>query len=135
MWVEPKTDWTGSDVYNIDVDLTRVEGNIHEISEALEALGYAFTLSEKLTWTKFDFLSAGELSRIVGNLEALEEAVQLLEGLPALSDPPDQDFFTADTANTLEKHTLALWQVTQGTAALAVPCGVMASGARPILPF
>lgn len=135
MWVEPKTDWTGSDTYNLDSNLTRVEGNIHEVSTALQAMGYSFTLDEKLTWTRLDFLSAAQLGRIIGNLKAMEEQVPVPEGLPELAEPPDQGFFTADTANALEQHTLALKQIADGMNRLLVPCGAIQCGEPPLLPF
>ena len=34
-----KTDWTPDDYYNIHDDLTRTEGNIHEIAAVLSAAG------------------------------------------------------------------------------------------------
>lgn len=134
MWIEPKTDWTPEDVYNLDVDLTRVEGNIHEIRTRMESLGYEVDISEKTVWTKQDFLSASELNRLIGNLTKIEQALHVPDDLPALEEQPDQGFFTAAIANALERHTLALKQVLDGTEQLLVRCGTMQSGGRPLLP-
>lgn len=41
-----KTDWTPDDYYNIHDDLTRTEGNIHEIAAVLSAAG------ARHLWTK-----------------------------------------------------------------------------------
>ena len=50
-----KTDWTPDDYYNIHDDLTRTEGNIHEIAAVLSAAGRPASLDEKLYWTMQDF--------------------------------------------------------------------------------
>ena len=134
MWITPKTDWTPNDVYDIAVDLTRVEGNIHEILLIVQAGGYNVSLSEKTTWAMTDFLTGTQLTRIVGNLRQLEAVLSVQDGLPALPAPYDQMVFTDVEANALEEHTLALKQVTDGMTALYIPCGTMQSGARPLLP-
>ena len=41
-----KTDWTPDDYYNIHDDLTRTEGNIHEIAAVLSAAGRPASLDE-----------------------------------------------------------------------------------------
>lgn len=135
MWVTPKTDWTPQDVYNIAVDLTRVEGNIHEILLIVQAGGYNISLSEKTTWAMTDFLTSTQLTRIVGNLQQLEAVLSVPDGLPDLPAPYDQMAFTDTEANALEKHTLALKQVADGMTNLYIPCGIMQSGTRPLLPI
>lgn len=134
MWIEPKTDWMPEDVYSLDVDLTRVEGNIHEIRTRMESLGYEVDISEKTAWTKRDFLSASELNRILGNLRRLEEAIHVPDGLPELEEQPDQGFFTAAIANALERHTLALKRMLDGMEYMLVQCGTIQSGEAALLP-
>ena len=134
MWIEPKTDWMPEDVYSLDVDLTRVEGNIHEIRTRMEALGYEVDISEKTAWTKRDFLSATELNRILGNLRRLEEAIHVPDGLPELEEQPDQGFFTAAIANALERHTLALKRMLDGMEYRIVRCGTIQSVEAALLP-
>lgn len=135
MWIEPKTDWTAQDIYNIDVDLTRVEGNIHEALLLAQAAGYGISLSEKTTWSRTDFLTAAQLGRIVNNLKQLETVISVPDGLPELPVVYDQMPFTSDIANALEIHILALKQVADGIEGLYIPCGTMQSGSRPLLPF
>ena len=134
MWIEPKTDWTEQDVYNLSVDLTRVEGNIREVLHLVQAAGYEVSLNEKLTWSMSDFLTAAQLGRIVDNLFELERVITVPDGLPSLPVVYSQMRLTANIANALEAHTLALKQVADSIAALYVPCGTTQSGARPLLP-
>ena len=134
MWVPPKTDRTPNDVYNIAVDLTRVEGNIHEVLLIVRQAGYTLSLSEKTTWTMQDFLTSSQLSRIVGNLQQLEGVLILPDGLPSLPSPYDQMYFTDVEANALEEHILTLKQVADGMTRLFIQCGTIQSGEPDILP-
>ena len=96
-----KTDWTPDDYYNIHDDLTRTEGNIHEIAAVLSAAGHPATLDEKLNWTMQDFPTDEEMNRIVGNINALRTAMNA----PELPEPQlfySEEYVTADRINDLE---------------------------------
>ena len=66
MWITPKTDWTAQDFLDLEVDFSRIEGNIHELLLTVQDYGYPLTLDEKTAWTKQDFLTAADYNRIVG---------------------------------------------------------------------
>lgn len=72
MWMTPKTDWTAQDFLDLEVDFSRIEGNIHELLLTVQDYGYPLTLDEKTAWTKQDFLTAADYNRIVGNIASLE---------------------------------------------------------------
>ena len=72
MWQQPKTDWKPEDFLNLEVDLNRIEGNIHEVSEWAKGKGGSIRLDgEKLDWSKADFFTKEELNRIISNIDAL----------------------------------------------------------------
>ena len=96
-----KTDWTPDDYYNIHDDLTRTEGNIHEIAAVLSAAGRPATLNEKLNWTMQDFPTDEEMNRIVGNINALRTATNAPE-LPEPQPFYSEEYVTADRINDLE---------------------------------
>lgn len=90
MWMTPKTDWTAQDFLDLEVDFSRIEGNIHELLLTVQAYGYPLTLDEKTAWTKQDFLTAADYNRIVGNIASLEGILIVPPGLPALSTKADK---------------------------------------------
>ena len=96
-----KTDWTPDDYYNIHDDLTRTEGNIHEIAAVLSAAGRPATLDEKLNWTMQDFPTDEEMNRIVRNINALRTAMNTPE-LPEPQPFYSEEYVTADRINDLE---------------------------------
>lgn len=134
MWIQPKTDWSAQDYLDLEVDFSRIEGDIHEILLTVQAYGYSLTLDEKPTWTKQDFLTSAEYNRIVGNIASLEGILTVPPGLPALSEKETKAVLDYTDMNKLESHIAALKAVADGTAVLFVPCGVAQSGARPLLP-
>lgn len=134
MWITPKTDWTAQDFLDLEVDFSRIEGNIHELLLTVQDYGYPLTLDEKTAWTKQDFLTAADYNRIVGNIASLEGILIVPPGLPALSTKADKAALDYTDMNTLESHIAALKAVADGTALLFIPCGVAQSGARPLLP-
>ena len=96
-----KTNWTPDDYYNIHDDLTRTEGNIHEIAAVLSAAGRPASLDEKLNWTMQDFPTAEQMNRIVGNINALRTAMNAPE-LPEPQPFYSEEYVTADRINDLE---------------------------------
>lgn len=40
MWMTPKTDWTAQDFLDLEVDFSRIEGNIHELLLTVQDYGY-----------------------------------------------------------------------------------------------
>lgn len=121
MWQTPKTDWTASDYYSPHIDLTRVEGNIHEIAASLP---FAVPLDEKLVWSYTDFPTAANINRIVQNIQRLEAFVTVPSTLPPLHTYDDQAPWTADDANMLERHISALWRVVCGRRGLPINLGL-----------
>lgn len=135
MWITPKTDWVPTDTYDIAVALTRVEGNLHEISIILAEIGMPVSLSEKLQWEETDFPTAAELSRISGNIRALSGMLTLPAGLPPVPTFDDRQAFTYNDANALEEYTAALYAVACGTMLSIIPCGMASCGVRPLWPM
>ena len=122
MWMTPKTDWTAQDFLDLEVDFSRIEGNIHELLLTVQDYGYPLTLDEKTAWTKQDFLTAADYNRIVGNIASLEGILIVPPGLPALSTKADKAALGYTDMNTLEIHIAML------------KSGTAQSGARPLLP-
>ena len=129
--MEIKTDWTPDDYFNIDAELTRIEGNIHAVLLTIQAAGYAPELDEKLAWTQYDFPTAAQLNRMVENIEALEQVIAMPDGLPAL--PFFDQYMGADDVNAIERHIQALGQVATGMVQSFVRSGTMQAGQRPVL--
>lgn len=134
MWMTPKTDWTAQDFLDLEVDFSRIEGNIHELLLTVQAYGYPLTLDEKTAWTKQDFLTAADYNRIVGNIASLEGILIVPPGLPALSTKADKAVLGYTDMNTLEIHIAMLKNVADGTTQSYIKSGTAQSGVRPLLP-
>ena len=134
MWITPKTDWTAQDFLDLEVDFSRIEGNIHELLLTVQAYGYPLTLDEKTAWTKQDFLTAADYNRIVGNIASLEGILIVPPGLPALSTKADKAVLGYTDMNTLEIHIAMLKNVADGTTQSYIKSGTAQSGVRPLLP-
>lgn len=134
MWMTPKTDWTAQDFLDLEVDFSRIEGNIHELLLTVQAYGYPLTLDEKTAWTKQDFLTAADYNRIVGNIASLEGILIVPPGLPALSTKADKAALGYTDMNTLEIHIAMLKNVADGTTQSYIKSGTAQSGVRPLLP-
>lgn len=134
MWITPKTDWTAQDFLDLEVDFSRIEGNIHELLLTVQDYGYPLTLDEKTAWTKQDFLTAADYNRIVGNIASLEGILIVPPGLPALSTKADKAVLGYTDMNTLEIHIAMLKNVADGTTQSYIKSGTAQSGVRPLLP-
>lgn len=134
MWMTPKTDWTAQDFLDLEVDFSRIEGNIHELLLTVQDYGYPLTLDEKTAWTKQDFLTAADYNRIVGNIASLEGILIVPPGLPALSTKADKAVLGYTDMNTLEIHIAMLKNVADGTTQSYIKSGTAQSGVRPLLP-
>lgn len=134
MWMTPKTDWTAQDFLDLEVDFSRIEGNIHELLLTVQAYGYPLTLDEKTAWTKQDFLTAADYNRIVGNIASLEGILIVPPGLPALSTKADKAVLGYTDMNTLEIHIAMLKSVADGTTQSYIKSGTAQSGVRLLLP-
>ena len=134
MWITPKTDWTAQDFLDLEVDFSRIEGNIHELLLTVQDYGYPLTLEEKTAWTKQDFLTAADYNRIVGNIASLEGILIVPPGLPALSTKADKAVLGYTDMNTLEIHIAMLKNVADGTTQSYIKSGTAQSGVRPLLP-
>ena len=134
MWMTPKTDWTAQDFLDLEVDFSRIEGNIHELLLTVQDYGYPMTLDEKTAWTKQDFLTAADYNRIVGNIASLEGILIVPPGLPALSTKADKAVLGYTDMNTLEIHIAMLKNVADGTTQSYIKSGTVQSGVRPLLP-
>ncbi len=134
MWITPKTDWTAQDFLDLEVDFSRIEGNIHELLLTVQDYGYPLTLDEKTAWTKQDFLTAADYNRIVGNIASLEGILIVPPGLPALSTKADKAALGYTDMNTLEIHIAMLKNVADGTTQSYIKSGTAQSGVRPLLP-
>lgn len=134
MWMTPKTDWTAQDFLDLEVDFSRIEGNIHELLLTVQDYGYPLTLEEKTAWTKQDFLTAADYNRIVGNIASLEGILIVPPGLPALSTKADKAVLGYTDMNTLEIHIAMLKNVADGTTQSYIKSGTAQSGVRPLLP-
>ena len=134
MWMTPKTDWTAQDFLDLEVDFSRIEGNIHELLLTVQDYGYPLTLDEKTAWTKQDFLTAADYNRIVGNIASLEGILIVPPGLPALSTKADKAALGYTDMNTLEIHIAMLKNVADGTTQSYIKSGTAQSGVRLLLP-
>ncbi len=134
MWMTPKTDWTAQDFLDLEVDFSRIEGNIHELLLTVQAYGYPLTLDEKTAWTKQDFLTAAGYNRIVGNIASLEGILIVPPGLPALSTKADKAVLGYTDMIALETHIAMLKNVADGTTQSYIKSGTAQSGVRPLLP-
>ena len=88
-WITPVYDRTAADVatgsekcYFSATLLTRVEGNLVYLAELL---GVEITAR---AWTSTDFLTAGEMQRILGNLAAVRAAYVARPGAPDIPGLP-----------------------------------------------
>ena len=61
MWITPKTDWTAQDFLDLEVDFSRIEGNIHELLLTVQDYGCPLTLDEKNRLDKTGLFDSGGL--------------------------------------------------------------------------
>ena len=104
MWKVPKTNWLPNDTYEIEEDLSRVEGNLHEIMVLFGTS--APGIVEKASWKKTDIPSIQQINRINSNI------LTALNICPVESVPPPELGETVDyeLVNAWEANLLWMWR-------------------------
>ena len=127
MWQQPKTDWAPSDVYNIHIDLSRVEQNLHELARVLRQQGYEILILERLYWKMTDFPTVSEINRIRQNINTVVDRLSQLPGVPRLIED-NSGYFDYESANDLERNIEGLKRVLDGALLLYRYCGTTQCG-------
>lgn len=106
-WITPVTDRQQSDIENRTAkgfcnftDLNRLEGNSRVLADYL-----GISISTKSSWTREDFPTASEQSRIAGNIAALSAAYPV-SGNPS---PPSAPLNTWQKWNAAESILLNIY--------------------------
>ena len=100
-----KTEWLGAmkGCYG-HTDMNRVEGAVALLAGKISALGYLYSPSVKMNWTKEDVPTRADFERYFGNVEGLRNAIPVLATTP--SAPTVYSKLSYRTANDLEKILL-----------------------------
>ena len=102
MTAAEKVEWNAGmkGAYNT-TDLNRVETAVLALASALNAAGYAVDVATKTDWAWEDIPSPEDLTRYLANVEAIREALTVLETTP--QTPESMAKLKWDKANDIEK--------------------------------
>ena len=112
MSAEEQAEWMGTmkGCYS-HTDMNRVEGAVKWLSDRLSAIGYVYSPSVKLDWTREDIPSREDMARYFGNVEGLKEVIVMFPTVPPV--PSVDDAFDYVMANNLEQFLLAVDEIYQ----------------------
>lgn len=87
--------------YN-DTDLNRVEAAVEALANELTGIGYPVSVSVKTDWLRWTIPTVPQMQRYLGNLQTLQNAVEVFE---TLSEPLPSDMahLTFEDANRIER--------------------------------
>ena len=107
MTAAERTQWLGNmrGAYNY-TDLNRVEGAVAYLAQKLTALGYPFSPTVKLNWSREDVPTKADMLRYFGNVASLRTQLPVYSGISAA--PVAGDSMDYSTANELEKVLLEI---------------------------
>lgn len=100
-------------------DLNRIDNNLQVLAEA-----FGVTVSSK-SWEITDYPSAGQLARILGNLDAVKAAYYSLPSVPTTPGMPVNHY---EKVNDIEKAIAELWRVWSENLSCRVRCGELGAG-------
>lgn len=108
-WITPKTDWNNFDYFNFE-DLNRIENNTKEVASIISKLYYLPTQTYVLNRTMKTIEFASGFNRIEGNINQLSTFNRPSNWLPMKLNWRENDSFTYEDANRLERNLLTLYQ-------------------------
>lgn len=107
MTAAERAQWLGNmkGAYNY-TDMNRVEGAVAYLAQKLTALGYPFSPTVKLNWSREDVPTKADMLRYFGNVASLRSQLPVPSGISAA--PTSGDRMDYSTANELEKVLLEI---------------------------
>lgn len=108
-WIEPKTNWTENDYFNIE-DYDRITGNVTYLKEFLDSLFYGLTdiqlMDEKMI---SDPIYAREINAIESNIELLNLETYRLNIGETKEYYPNQRTIDFNELNRIERAILNIY--------------------------
>ena len=114
-------------MYNIHIDLSRVEQNLHELARVLRQQGSEILILERLYWKMTDFPTISEINRIRRNINTVVDRLSQLPGVPRLIED-NSGYFDYESANEIERNIEGLKRVLDGALLLYRYCGTTQCG-------
>lgn len=107
MTAAERIQWLGNmkGAYNY-TDMNRVEGAVAFIAQKLTALGYPFSPTVKINWSREDIPTKADMLRYFGNVASLRTQLPVYSGISTA--PSAGDRMDYRTANELEKVLLEI---------------------------
>lgn len=102
---EEKAEWLGAmkGCYGY-TDMNRVEGAVALLAQKVSALGYLYSPTVKMNWTRQDVPTRADFERYLGNVEGLRNAIPVFPSTP--SAPNIYSRLNYRSANELEEILL-----------------------------
>ena len=114
-WQTPKTDWAGTDYFNLDPDYNRISGDIEYLQDFSERLYPAFSLVPMGEYDYEDFPYPSFLNNIVGNAESLaDNTVKPLGWREMRTYAANEPGWNQDDLNIIEGNLGLLYQSLHG---------------------
>lgn len=115
MWIEPKTNWTNEDYFNLDPDYSRIKGNIEYIKEFAEMMNKVFHIDPMNTYTIEEIPLVDFFNTIVSNVRKVEEGTYVVSSMQPMRDYTQNGvIFDANDLNTIEKNLLIVYNLLMG---------------------
>lgn len=115
MWIEPKTNWTNQDYFNLDPDYARIKGNIEYIQEFSETMNMVFQIDPMLTYTIDEIPLVDFFNTIVENVRKVENGTYVVSSMLPMRDYTQNGvIFDENDLNAIEKNLLIVYNLLMG---------------------
>ena len=110
-WIQPKTNWTVSDRFNIS-DYNRIKGNLDFLEDKAETLYMSFDTQDMgPEKTYVDYIYASEINKFEENLEKINQNIFTQDFGDRQTFVPNGVFITYDELNRIESAILNMYNL------------------------
>jgi hypothetical protein len=110
-WIEPKTNWTVSDRFNI-TDYNRIKGNLEHLKDKAESLYMSFDMQDMGAEKIYsDYIYASEINKFEENLEKINQNIFTQDFGDSQTFVSNGVFITYDELNRVESATLNMYNL------------------------
>ena len=110
-WIQPKTNWTVSDRFNIS-DYNRIKGNLDFLKDKAETLYMSFDTQDMGPEKNYvDYIYASEINNFEENLEKINQNIFTQDFGDRQTFVPNGVFITYDELNRIESAILNMYNL------------------------
>lgn len=110
-WIQPKTNWTASDRFNIS-DYNRIKGNLDFLKDKAETLYMSFDTQDMGPEKNYvDYIYASEINKVEENLEKINQNIFTQDFGDRQTFVPNGVFITYDELNRIESAILNMYNL------------------------